>query len=196
MMPRPALSPFVGREKELAELQQRLNAAINGECQFVVVAGEPGVGKTRLLDELENLARARKITVLRGRSVEQDRAFPYQGFCELIQDYFRSKDAGNSSAGSPDFSDLASDLVSLFPMLTEISNIRSAATGDSKLGQAGETQGIDNRTHIYELLARTVTRIAGGRPLVIFLEDLHGAEVSIDALQYIVRRLGPTPRDL
>jgi len=192
LIPRPALSPFVGRAKELAELHQRFNAAVAGECQFVVIAGEPGIGKSRLLDELENLAKARRITVIHGRCGEQDGSFPYQGFCEAIQEYFlkgSSSTAGNVS----DFSDLAADLVSLFPMLSEISDIRSAATGDSKLARTSETQGPENRTHIFELLARTLTRIAGGKPLALFLEDLHAAEVSIEALQYIVRRLGPTP---
>jgi ABC-type transport system substrate-binding protein len=190
MIPRPALSPFVGRTKELAELQQRLNAAVNGECQFVAIGGEPGIGKSRLLDELENLAKARKITVLHGRCAEQDGSFPYQGFCEAIQEYF----VKGSTATGPvaDFSDLAADLVSLFPMLSEISDIRSAATGDSKLARGNEPQAPENRTHIFELLARTLIRIAGGRPLALFLEDLHAAEVSIEALQYIVRRLGPT----
>jgi predicted ATPase len=89
----------VGRVREFAELQQRLNSAVAGECQFAVVSGEPGIGKTRLLDELETLARARKIRVLHGRSVEQDRAFPYQGFCEVIQDHYRTKDT--SSAPPP-----------------------------------------------------------------------------------------------
>ena len=93
MIQRPALSVFIGREKEFAELQRRLNAAISGDCQFAVVAGEPGIGKTRLLEELKNLAIARKIRVLYGRFVEQDRSFSYQGFCELIQDYFRTRDA-------------------------------------------------------------------------------------------------------
>lgn len=191
VLPRPALSPFIGREKEIAELQKRLNAAVSGECQFVVVSGDPGAGKTRLLDEIENLAKARKLLVLHGRSVEQDGAFPYQGFCEAIQEYFRVRDPG--SAGSIDLSDLASDLLSLFPMLTEISDIRSATTGESKLDQITGPQGPENRTHIFELLARTLTRIAAGKPLILFLEDLHAAEVSIEALQYIVRRLGPTP---
>ena len=48
----------MGREREIAELQQRLNRSVAGECQFIVVSGEPGAGKTRLVDELENLARA------------------------------------------------------------------------------------------------------------------------------------------
>ncbi|MBA3515380.1 MAG: protein kinase, partial [Pyrinomonadaceae bacterium] len=193
MLPRVALSPFIGREKEQAELQKRLNAAIGGECQFVVVSGEPGVGKTRLLDEIENLAKARKLLVLHGRSIEQDGAFPYQGFCEAIQEYFRQKGTSSSPDNMIELADVAPDLVSLFPMLTEISEIRVAATGDSKLAQIGGQQGPENRTQIFELLARTLTRLAAGKPLILFLEDLHAAEISIEALQYIVRRLGPTP---
>ena len=57
----------------MAELQRRLHAAVAGECEFVVLAGEPGIGKSRLVEELKNLARARKIRVLSGRFVEHDR---------------------------------------------------------------------------------------------------------------------------
>lgn len=192
MLPRVALSPFIGREKELGELQRRLNAAISGECQFVVVSGEPGVGKTRLLDEIENLAKARKLLVLHGRSIEQDGAFPYQGFCEAVQEYFRQRDSASFSSPM-ELSDIAPDLISLFPMLSEISEVRAAATGESKLSQVGSSQGPENRMQVFELLARTLIRLAAGNPLILFLEDLHAAEISIEALQYIVRRLGPTP---
>jgi ABC-type transport system substrate-binding protein len=194
MIQRPALSPFIGREREFAELQRRLNAAIAGDCQFAVVAGEPGTGKTRLLEELKNLALARKIRVLYGRFIEQDRAFPYQGFYELIADSFRARDAG-SSAERPDFSDLAGELIALFPQLSEITELRSAASGETRGGTVtgGAERKPEDRIQIFELFARTLTRIAGGKPMVMILENLHGAEVSLEALQYIVRRLGPTP---
>ncbi len=190
---RPSASAFVGREKEFAELQRRLNAAVAGDCQFAVVAGEPGIGKTRLLEELKKLATMRKIRVLYGRFVEQDRAFSYQGFCELIQDYFRSRDPASSGGDRPDFGDLAPDLLSLFPLLSEVGELRSAASGDSRIAATAEQPRAEDRIQIFELLARTLTRMAAGKPLVLILENLHAAEVSIEALQYIVRRLGPTP---
>jgi ABC-type transport system substrate-binding protein/serine/threonine protein kinase len=189
--PRPALAPFVGREAEMKELQMRLHAAKSGECQLVVLSGDAGIGKTRLLDELETLARAQQIKVLHGRFMEQDGAFPYHGFCELIQDFFRQKESGSSSAALPDLTDISNDLVSLFPMLGEVEEIRSSSS--QSIPVSGEARTLENRNQIFELLARTITRLAAGRPIVLSLEDLHGAEVSIEALQYIVRRLGPTP---
>lgn len=184
---RPTQSPFIGREKEFADLQRSLNASLQGECQFVVVGGEAGIGKSRFLDELENLARAKKIRLLHSRFVEQDQAFPYQGFCEAIQEYFRVK--VTTASGPVDFSDLASDLVSLFPVLAEMAEF----TGGQKLIVSGEVKRTQDRTYIFDLLARSFVRIGGGKPLIILFEDLQNADVSLDALQYVIRRLGPTP---
>lgn len=185
---RPAPSPFIGRDKEFTELQRRMSAAaLQGECQFAVVSGEAGIGKTRLLEELENIAKAKKIRVLHSRFVELEQAFPYQGFCEVIQEYFHTKMSGSSS-GPVDFSDLAPDLISLFPVLAEMDEI----TGGHKPA-VSETQRMQDRTYIYDVLARSFLRIGAGKPLVLFFEDLHNADVSLEALQYIVRRLATTP---
>lgn len=185
---RPAPSPFIGREKEFTDLQRRMSAAtLQGECHFAVVSGDAGVGKTRLLEELENIAKAKKIRVLHSRFVELDQAFPYQGFCEVIQEYFHAK-MSTSSSGPVEFSDLAPDLVSLFPVLGEMDEI----TGGHKLAQP-EMQRMQDRTYIYDVLARSFVRIGAGKPLVIFFEDLHNADVSLEALQYVVRRLATTP---
>ncbi|MCP3978122.1 MAG: protein kinase [bacterium] len=192
-LPRPQGTPFIGRKDELRLLQQRLNDALDGECQFVVISGESGVGKTRMLEELENLARARHIRVLHGRFVEHDATFPYYGFCEAIQEFFRRKELGTSHPSAlPDLSDLASDLISLFPMLSEIPAIGGGAASSPEVAARSPAK-LEDGTQIFELLARTLIRLAAGRPLVLLLEDLHGAEASIDALQYVVRRLGATP---
>ena len=187
---KPAQAPFIGRQREQTQLQHRLNAAVAGECQLVLVGGEPGIGKTRLLDELENLAHARQIRVLHGRSLSTDRGLPYQEFFELILEHFRVK--GHGSAPPADLSDLAPELVALFPMLGEVPEIRSAAGSGALTGQR-VAHSPESRSQIFELLARTLARIAGDRPLVLCLEDLHAAEVSLEALDYLVRRLGSAP---
>jgi len=189
-LPKAALAPFIGRKQEQAQLQHRLNAAVAGECQFVLVGGEPGIGKTRLLDELENLAHARQIRVLHGRSLNTDRGLPYQEFFELILEHFRVK--GQGSGPAPDLSDLAPELVALFPMLGEVAELRAAAGSGSLAGQRAP-QTPESRIQIFELMARTLARIAGERPLIVCLEDLHAAEVSLEALDYLVRRLGSAP---
>ncbi|PWT91222.1 MAG: hypothetical protein C5B54_05695, partial [Acidobacteria bacterium] len=186
---RPVVSPFVGREKEFGDLQRRLSTAtLQGECQFAVVGGDVGVGKTRLLEELERIAHAKNIRVLHSRFLEMDQSLPYQSFCEIIQEYFHQK-MTPSSSGPVDFTDLAPDLVTLFPVLAEISEI----TGGQKMVISGEGRKIQDRTYIYDLLARAFLRIGAGKPLILFFEDIHNADVSLDALQYVVRRLGPTP---
>jgi ABC-type transport system substrate-binding protein len=181
--------PFVGRDKEFAELQRRLNAALAGECQLVFIGGEAGIGKTRLLEELETLAKARSIQLLHGHFAEIDRALPYHAYCETIQEYFRNR---SSLAPPADFSDLAADLSSLFPVLGEVKELSpSGETAQSHTERS--IKRFEDRTYIFELLAKTITRMAGGNPLILLLEELHAADVSVEGLDYIVRRLALTP---
>lgn len=217
----PLPTRLVGRREEMAELRRRLELALEGECQLVLVGGETGAGKTRLLRELENLARARGIRVLHGRFAEQTSGIPHQGLCELIYDFFRGRErdgswhssSWHSSDSAPvlpsskssvelgegaetvlsgvDLSDLAAELVTLFPTLSEIREIRRAARiGDAS---ASGRDAENDSTYVFELLSRTLARLAAGAPLVLMVENLHDGGDSIEALQYIVRRLGPTP---
>lgn len=185
-----AATPFIGRERELAELRRRLGAAIAGECQFVAVGGDAGIGKSRLLEALENLAAVHQVMVLHGRFVEQSRAFLYQGFCEAIQEYFRL--AVSSMTPSIDLSDLAPELMAVFPALSEVGILRASTAHGSLQYPAPETHRFEDRASLFELLARTFARISSGKALVVMLEDLHAGDVSVDALEYVVRRLGAT----
>ncbi len=182
--PFAAHTHFVGREREFADLVDRMTWAAAGESQFVVVAGDAGIGKSRLLDELELLARARQVRVLHGRFLDHDRSFPYQGFCDVIQEHLLADQAS-------DLSDLAPELAALFPALGEISSLRTS--GAQTAQTSSDRRGFGERSEIYELLARALARVGAGRPLAIFLEDLHASDVSIEALQYVVRRLSATP---
>jgi ABC-type transport system substrate-binding protein len=186
--PPPVRSPFVGRANELAELQIRLNMAAAGESQLVLVRGEAGVGKTRLIEELERLAVGRRIRTLHGNFNEHDEAYPYQGFCEILEEHIRRTASSRGGSGT-DLGPLEEELVAVFPILGEIqpSRSRSAAGGH---GDSATRE--HDRIAIFDLLARAITRIAGDEPLVLVLEELHAASASVEALQYVARRLGST----
>jgi class 3 adenylate cyclase len=75
----PALlerTPFVGREVEQAELRLYLDRAARGRSALVMIGGEPGVGKTRLADELAAQARQRGLLALTGHCYEMEGAPP------------------------------------------------------------------------------------------------------------------------
>ena len=139
--------PLVGRAEELGELERRLNAARAGQCQLVLVQGEQGSGKTRLLDELERLARMGGARVLVAHFAERAQ-LPFQGYREVIEQYCREYAA-----------DVSSELT-------------------------GADQG-----ELFAQLGQAFARMAAEAPLVVILENLHEASVSIRALDYLARCL-------
>src|SRR5205823_10082706 len=109
-------APMVGREAELAALERRLAAAFRGEGGVVLLAGEPGIGKTRLAAEACALARQRGVRVLIGRCEEQGTA-PYQPVAEALRGYLGSLTAAQAEALLPP--PVAGELVRLVPRLAE-----------------------------------------------------------------------------
>ena len=179
----PVVSAFIGRDKEVAEIQRRMNHALGGECQFVLIGGDTGTGKSRLAMELMNLARVRKLHVFHGRFFEEDRNAPYQGFLEIYQDYFRS--IAKKPSDAVDLSDIASDLVTIFPELAEVESLNIDAPADPKK--------IVDRTYIFDLIAASLLRLSRQTPFVLVLEDLHNTDQSNEAIEYIARRLASHP---
>ena len=77
--------PLVGRRTELAALESALSGAADGRAGAVLLAGDAGVGKSRLLAELTTRARADGVTVLTGRCLDVERAgLPYLPFVEAL----------------------------------------------------------------------------------------------------------------
>lgn len=180
-------APLVGRDDELSELHLRLDASLAGVCQLAVLGGESGMGKTRLLMEVEKLAleNSEPFQVWWGRFPEHEGAMPYQAFSELVTGYFQHR---KEKDPLPDLKDLASDLVRLMPALAEIVPLREAAGKVAKKGRKGQDQRF-----VYDLMARTIRRLSGDRPTVLLMENLNAAGGSLDALQYLVHRLAATP---
>ena len=87
-------SEFIGRKQELAVLAAALDDVLAGNGQLVMLAGEPGIGKTRLTHELAALARAKGATVLRGWCHDRRGAPPYWPWLQAIRAYIETAESG------------------------------------------------------------------------------------------------------
>ena len=157
--------PLVGRARERAELAALLDAAARGEGGTVLlVSGEPGMGKSRLLAELADLARSRGGTVLSGRSFEAEMVRPYGAWIDAL----RSIPLGDAVA--PFRRELA-------PLLSELGPAPPAAAGDrGRLFDA-----------VHQLLGGIGESTA---PTVVVLDDLHWLDDASAALLHYVARAG------
>jgi ABC-type transport system substrate-binding protein len=187
--------PLVGRQVELQQVAARLQLVAAGEAQSLLVEGEAGLGKSRLLDEIATLCRSRGLRVVRGRLADRQSALPYQGFCELVQDGLRSRDTSLSSSGNlQELAELAGELVSRFPLLAQVDQLRSLAEpGDPSLA-AGSAPPAGGPLEIAQLFARTLQKINGGHPFAILLEDLHlASESTAETLERFATFLASSP---
>src|SRR5262245_25404654 len=80
-------APLVGRARELAVLNEALAEARTGRPAVVLLAGAPGIGKTRLLEEFPPPALAEGVTVLRGGASQAEGMPPYLPFLEALGEF-------------------------------------------------------------------------------------------------------------
>ncbi len=80
---------MIGRQRELISIIGRYEAARRGHANIVLVSGEPGIGKTCLLDEITRYAMQDGVVVLRGGASEAEGTPPYQPFLEALGRYIQ-----------------------------------------------------------------------------------------------------------
>ncbi|MFQ6027973.1 MAG: AAA family ATPase, partial [Dehalococcoidia bacterium] len=83
---------FVGRRREMAGLNRALDEVLSGKGKLVMLAGEPGIGKTRTAQELAAEAQLRETWVLWGRCYDDEGAPPYWPWVQLLRAYLRRAD--------------------------------------------------------------------------------------------------------
>jgi predicted ATPase len=96
----PALAPgsltrsiFVGRQREMGELKAALEEALSGQGRLVMLAGEPGIGKTRTARELASYAEAQGMQVLWGWCYEEAGAPPYSSWLQPLRFYIQQQNS-------------------------------------------------------------------------------------------------------
>ncbi|HXJ82722.1 MAG TPA: AAA family ATPase [Candidatus Methylomirabilis sp.] len=170
-------TPYVGRSGERATLRRLVERAVAGSGSIALIAGEAGLGKTRLVDETALEARARGMFVVRGQCHDMEGAPPYLPFVEAIEygltvaarDVFR---AAMGEAG-PEIARFVPKVRVAFPDLPPPLALPT--------DQA--------RHYMFESVCDFFARAAAIQPLLIMLEDLHWADESTtQMLETVARR--------
>jgi DNA-binding SARP family transcriptional activator len=176
---RPALA---GRGPELRELEALVQATGERGVSFALIAGEAGIGKSRLASELARRAHAAGHTVMWGRC-HREALVPYEPFAEALRRY-------TAALPPQTLAELAHAAGSEFALLApDIARRLSPASG---LALPDDPQA--RRHRLFESVAEVLALAASARPLVLVLEDLHWTDRSTALLlAHIVRRASLAP---
>lgn len=176
-------TPFVGRAGELAALTADLDAAVGGRGGVVLVAGEPGIGKTRLAEELAAQANVRGAVVLWGRCWEGAGAPAFWPWVQVIRGYVQAQ-AEDPASLRHDLGAGAATIAQLVPAVHDrIPDLPAPPPLEPEAA----------RFRLFDSLAGFLRTAAARRPLLLVLDDLHWADVpSLALLRFMSRELDGT----
>src|SRR5262249_55820379 len=175
--------PLVGRDQSLARLEVALERALAGQGLLLVMIGEAGIGKSRLVAELLATAIRRQGRVLIGRCYETERILPFAPWVDALRTGRALEERELIDSLEPGW---RAELARLLPELP--SQEVPAAVGEP-VGQVG-----GDARHLFEAITELLRRLAQRQPLVVALEDLHWAdEMSVRLLAFLGRRVRAVP---
>jgi DNA-binding CsgD family transcriptional regulator len=161
---------LIGRRDELAALDGSLRALDRREAAILAFSGEPGIGKTRLLDELRTRGDARGHLVLAGRASELERDLPFGVWVDALADY-----AG--ALGPERLERLVGE------QLPELASVLPSVAGAPPAGLQ------DERYRTHRAVKALLEGLAARQPLVLVLDDLHWADdASLELVAHLLRR--------
>jgi DNA-binding CsgD family transcriptional regulator len=180
---KPVICPvLIGRAAQLDALDRAVEQVRGGAGRTILVTGEAGIGKSRLVAEAKARLVRSGCVILEGHCFEQDRALPYAPLLDLLHAHL-ARCSSEELAHVLGFA--ASELVKLLPELGAML---------PGLAPSPALEPEQEKRHLFHALAHFLVGLAGARPVLMIVEDLHWSdETSLDFLLYLARRLAGQP---
>ena len=180
--PAEGRTPFVGRESERAEARRLLERAVSGYGGVLLLGGEPGVGKTRLAEEVLAEGRQRGCLALTGRCYETEGTPPFIPWVEIVE---RSASIVPKAAFREALGDAAPEVAKLVPELRQIF---------PDIPQPTELAPEQQQRYLFSNFVSFVERGTQVTPQVLLIDDLHWADDStLLLLQQVALRVSQMP---
>jgi AAA ATPase-like protein len=167
----PEQTAFVGRESQRSTICAAIDRALTGHGSVVMLAGGPGVGKTRLAIEMAEYASRVGFRYLVGHCYERDEPFPFLPFAEIIESNLAKAASWDDFRGR--MGENAAELAQIAPSLRRVF---------PDIPQPLELPPAQKRRHLFQSVSDTMGRAARTRSQVYIVEDLHWADESTLAL--------------
>ncbi|HEV7734256.1 MAG TPA: AAA family ATPase [Candidatus Binatia bacterium] len=159
--------PFVGRDRELDELRTGLDGALAGQGRFFMLIGEPGIGKTRLAEQIASHGADRGAATLWGRCSEEGDAPAYWPWIQVIRAAIRDLEPDTLAAR------IGASAIHLAPLIPEL---RELLPGLPEARSEPPADPDRARFHLFDAATSFLRNVATVRPLVVVLDDLHAAD--------------------
>jgi class 3 adenylate cyclase len=187
------LSPLIGREEETRRLQTVLNELVAGRGQFLMLAGDAGIGKTRLLAELRAMS-AGLVTWLEGTCLSYGTEAVYAPFIEMLRKWIGVEEGEADLAVRTKLRAKlgllpASQLADVLPFLARLLGIKLDGEEDDSLRRLTPEELAAKLRRAY---TTWVGALASQGPAVVALEDMHWADGSTRALAEDLLELADT----
>jgi class 3 adenylate cyclase/DNA-binding winged helix-turn-helix (wHTH) protein len=183
-----ARSPFVGRARELALLQERLDAVVAGQGQVVAVVGEPGMGKSRLLAEYRRRLVGREVRYVEGHCLSYGSATPYLPVVDLVRQLCRMTPGEQHEAITTRVHDRLQqadlDPDEGVPLVLSLLDIPIETERLTQLSPP------ERKARTFALLRHLVLHEAQRQPCILTVENLHWSDATSEEwLTSLVERL-------
>ena len=181
------ISPIlIGRTRQFDSIVQHLEDFQAHKGMVILISGEAGIGKSRLVNETKTYSIGKEFVILQGNCFEPDRALPYAPFLDLLRTFILtlSPDQINQEFGS-----VATEMVQLIPELANVlPDLSYSATSNPDIEKHRIFQALT------QFFVRRLSKINDQLGLLLVIEDLHWSDdASLEFLEHLARRVELLP---